>query len=137
LRERQAIIDTNNNSAIIDYIAIQSRLSSRGSHLSAITVGGLPADVGETKFESPQDRIQHLENFLDSQAAGWRDHIVTDLRQEKITIHENLGDEIDGFAFSERGIIMAGSWVKSDYILADAAVHSGRIAGKNINKAQR
>ena len=137
LRERQAIIDTNNNSAIIDYIAIQSRLSSRGSHLSAITVGGLPADLGVTKFESPQDRIQHLENFLDSQAAGWRDHIVTDLRQEKITIHENLGDEIDGFAFSERGIIMAGSWVKSDYILADAAVHSGRIAGKNINKAQR
>ena len=80
--------------------------------------------------------MEYLESFLDAQASGWREHIITDLRQEKITIHENLGNEIDGFAFSDRGIIMAGSWVKSDFILADAAVHSGRIAGKNIGKAQ-
>jgi hypothetical protein len=93
--------------------------------------------VGETKFKSPQERLQHLENFLDSQAKGWRDHIITELRQETITIHENLGEELDAFAFSDKGIIMAGSWVKSDYILADAAVHSGRTAGKNIGKAQR
>jgi protoporphyrinogen oxidase len=137
LRGRHAIVDANNNSSIIDYVAIQSRLSAYGSHLSAITVGGLSSDVGETKFKSSQERLQHLENFLDSQAKGWRDHIITELRQETITIHENLGEELDAFAFSDKGIIMAGSWVKSDYILADAAVHSGRKAGKNIGKAQR
>jgi len=136
LRERQVIVDAENNSAIIDYIAIQPRLSAHGSHLSAITVGGLSSDIGETKYDSPQERLQYLESFLDTQASGWREHIITDLRQEKITIHENLGNEIDGFAFADRGIIMAGSWVKSDYILADAAVHSGRVAGKNIGKAQ-
>jgi len=136
LRDRQAIIDATNNSAILDYVAIQSRLSAHGSHLSAITVGGLSEDLGETKYTSPQDRMQHLEKFLDAQASGWREHIVTELRQEKITIHENLGNEVDGFAFSDLGIIMAGSWVKSDYILADAAVFSGRTAGKNIAKAQ-
>lgn len=136
LRERQVIIDTDNHTTIVDYTAIQSRLSAHGSHLSAITVGGLKIDKGETRFESQEDRMEYLESFLDAQASGWREHIITDLRQEKITIHENLGNEIDGFAFSDKGIIMAGSWVKSDFILADAAVHSGRIAGKNIGKAQ-
>ena len=136
LRDRQAIIDTENNTAVIDYVAIQSLLSTRGSHLSAITVGGLSGDVGETRFESSEERLQHLETFLDSQASGWREHIVTDLRQEKITIHEYCDNEIDGFAFSDVGIILAGAWVKSDYILADAAVHSGRTAGKNIGRAQ-
>ena len=80
--------------------------------------------------------MQFLENFIDSQAGGWREHIVTDLRQDKITIHEYCDNEIDGFAFSDVGIILAGAWVKSDYILADAAVDSGRTAGKNIGKAQ-
>jgi len=136
LRGRHAIIDTENNTAAIDYVAIQPRLSAHGSHISAITVGGLSGDVGETKFESSEQRLQYLENFLDSQAGGWRDHVVTDLRQEKITIHEYCEKEIDSFAFSDVGIILAGSWVKSDYILADAAVHSGRTAGQNIGKAQ-
>ena len=136
LRGRHAIIDTENNTAAIDYVAIQPRLSAHGSHISAITVGGLSGDVGETKFDSSEQRLQYLENFLDSQAGGWRDHVVTDLRQEKITIHEYCEKEIDSFAFSDAGIILAGSWVKSDYILADAAVHSGRTAGQNIGKAQ-
>ncbi|MAU74554.1 MAG: hypothetical protein CMA22_04980 [Euryarchaeota archaeon] len=136
LRDRQAIIDTENNTAVIDYVAIQSLLSTHGSHLSAITVGGLSGDIGETKFASSEERMQFLENFIDSQAGGWREHIVTDLRQDKITIHEYCDNEIDGFAFSDVGIILAGAWVKSDYILADAAVDSGRTAGKNIGKAQ-
>jgi len=136
LRDRQAIIDTENSTAVIDYIGIQSILSTHGSHLSAITVGGLTGDAGETRFSSSEERLQFLEDFLDSQAGGWREHIITDLRQEKIAIHEYCDNEIDGFAFCDVGIILAGSWVKSDYILADAAVHSGRTAGKNIGKAQ-
>ena len=136
LRDRQAIIDSENCAAVIDYVGVQSLLSTHGSHLSAIAVGGLTGDAGETRFTSSEERLQFLEKFLDSQAGGWREHIVTDLRQEKIAIHEYCDNEIDGFAFSDLGIILAGAWVKSDYILADAAVHSGRTAGKNIGKAQ-
>ncbi|RPG76622.1 MAG: NAD(P)/FAD-dependent oxidoreductase [Euryarchaeota archaeon TMED248] len=137
LRGRQAIIDTNNDTAIIDYISIQPRLSASGSHLSAISVGGLKGEGEIIKYSSKQERMENLEKFLDSQASGWRKHIVTQLRQEKITIHESPNNRIDGFIFSDLGIILAGSWVENDYILSDAAVHSGRTAGKNISKAIR
>ena len=134
LRDRHAIIDPQNKTAIIDYVGIQSRLSATGSHLSAITIGGLEGEVGEKKFESAKERMIFLEKFLDQQASGWRKHIITDLRQEKITIHETER-RIDGFAFSDLGILLAGAWVDNEYILSDAAVHSGRTAGKNIDKA--
>ena len=135
LRGRQAIVDANNKTAIIDYISIQPRLSASGSHLSAISVGGLEGEEEITRFSSEKERMEDLEKFLDAQASGWRKHIVTQLRQEKITIHESPDNRIDGFSFSDLGIILAGSWVENDYILSDAAVHSGRIAGKNIAKA--
>tara|TARA_B100000214_G_C23945452_1_gene617784 strand:+ start:434 stop:1612 length:1179 start_codon:yes stop_codon:yes gene_type:complete len=135
LRGRQAIVDPDNHTAIIDYISIQPRLSASGAHLSAISVGGLKGEGEEIRFSSKEERMEQLENFLDSQASGWRKHIVTQLKQEKITVHESPQNRIDGFTFSDLGIILAGSWVDNEYILSDAAVHSGRVAGKNISKA--
>ena len=135
LRGKHAIIDPLNQSAIIDYIGIQSRLSTRGSHLSAITVGGLKGEPGEIKFDSAGDRLQHLEKFLDTHASGWKKHIITELKQEKITIHEGGNPRIDSFAFTQSGILLAGAWVESEHILADGAVLSGKIAGQNIARA--
>lgn len=135
LRGRQAIVDLESNAAIVDYVAIQPRLSASGSHLSAICVGGLKGEGEVVRYSSKEARMEGLEKFLDSQASGWRKHIVTQLRQEKITIHESSNNRIDGFCFSDLGIILAGSWVDSEHILSDAAVHSGRVAGKNISKA--
>ncbi len=135
LRGRQAIVDPDNHTAIIDYISIQPRLSASGAHLSAISVGGLKGEGEEIRFSSKEERMEQLEKFLDSQASGWRKHIVTQLKQEKITVHESPQNRIDGFTFSDLGIILAGSWVDNEYILSDAAVHSGRVAGKNISKA--
>ena len=135
LRGKQIIVDPSNQSAIIDYIGIQSRLSASGAHLSAITVGGLEGESGVTRFESSADRLQHLEKFLDSQASGWRKHIITELKQEKITLHEGGESRIDGLAFAKFGFLMAGSWVESEHVLSDGAVFSGKIAGQNIAKA--
>jgi len=135
LRGRQAIVDPDNHTAIIDYISIQPRLSASGAHLSAISVGGLKGEGEEIRFSSKEERMEQLEKFLDSQASGWRKHIVTQLKQEEITVHESPQNRIDGFTFSDLGIILAGSWVDNEYILSDAAVHSGRVAGKNISKA--
>ena len=135
LRGRQAIVDPDNNAAIIDYISIQPRLSASGSHLSAILVGGLKGEDEDIRYSSKEERMEKLEKFLDSQASGWRKHIVTQLKQEIITVLESSENRIDGFSFSDLGIILAGSWVDNEYILSDAAVQSGRVAGKNIPKA--
>ena len=86
------------------------------------------------KFNSAKERMEFLEKFLDSQASGWRTHIITDLRQEKITIHESGESRVDGFVFAEEDILLAGAWVDNEYVLADAAVFSGRMAGRSITK---
>ena len=135
MRGRHAIVDPDNNTAIIDYISIQPRLSASGSHLSAILVGGLKGEDEEIRYSSKEERMEKLEKFLDSQASGWRKHVVTQLKQERITVLESSENRIDGFSFSDLGIILAGSWVDNEYILSDAAVQSGRVAGKNIPKA--
>ena len=128
--EKQAIVDTNQQMAMLDYIAIQPRLNSSGSHISAIAVGGLKSDPGATKYSSNQERLDKLSQFLDTHISGWKNHIVADLRQKSIII--GYDNPIDSMVFNEHGIILAGSWVTSKYILADAAAESGKSAGNNL-----
>ena len=121
--------------AVLDYFAIQPRLGLEGSHLAAVAVGGLSQDAGPTKFESPEQRLSALESFLDERALGWREHIVQEGRQNKITLHELPSEELNQLSFASQGILLAGAWVESEYSLADGAVASGRKAGRLIAKA--
>jgi hypothetical protein len=65
---------------------------------------------------------------------GWREHIIQEGRQNKITLHELPSQELNQLSFASHGILLAGAWVESEYSLADGAVASGRKAGRLIAK---
>ena len=90
-----------------------------GSHLSAIMTGG-----------TDEGRLERLESFLDEQVSGWKKHIVTDLRQSKIVV--GYSNCIDYDLYSKYRILLAGPWIKSDYLLSDAAVETGKQAAKGL-----
>ena len=77
-----------------------------------------------------ENRLQRLEKFLDSQISGWRKHVITDLKQSKITV--GYSNCIDADSFSKYSILLAGPWVKSQYVLADAATETGKQAAKQL-----
>lgn len=116
---KHCLIDIENNAAILDYAAIQPRLTASGSHISAIITGG-----------SEEGRIERLESILDTHISGWKNHLITDLRQQKIVIGYSNCVEYD--IFSKERILLAGPWVKSDYLLADAAADTGKRAAKAL-----
>ena len=116
---KQCIVDHEKNAAIIDYTAIQPRLGIVGSHLSAIMTGG-----------TDEGRLERLESFLDQQVSGWKKHIVTDLRQSKIVV--GYSNCIDYDLYSKYRILLAGPWIKSDYLLSDAAAETGKQAAKGL-----
>jgi len=65
-----------NETAIFDLAAINNSRMQEGSHLSCISFDG---------------GVNHLENFLDKRAAGWREHILAIKRNETISITDNDG----------------------------------------------
>ena len=137
LSNKHAIIDAANQFAIVDYRAIQPRLGREGSHLSAVAVGGLESDPGETRFASSTERLEALLAFLGQRASGWNDHIIHQSQQSRITLHDADTYRIPQQAMADKGLLFAGTWVEGEHILADGAVHSGRSAGKNIATAKR
>jgi len=77
-----------------------------------------------------ENRLQRLEKFLDRQVSGWRKHVITDLKQSKITV--GYSNCIDADLFSKYSILLAGPWVKSQHVLADAATETGKQAAKQL-----
>lgn len=136
LAGRQAVVDVDNQLAILDYRAIQPRLGLEGSHLSAVAVGGLESDPGETRFASQEERLAALSAFLDQRASGWKEHIVQHSEQAKITILDAGEYRVPQQAFAANGVLFAGSWVESEHRLADAAVDTGRAAGRSVSSAR-
>ena len=134
---KHVVIDLQNKFTIIDYRAIQPRLGREGSHLSAVAIGGLETDPGETRFASPAERLEALFTFLTERANGWDQHIIHQSQQAKITLHDAYTDRTPQLSMADKGILFAGTWVEGEHILADAAVHSGRTAGRNISAAKR
>ena len=134
LNTHQIVVDVERSMAIVDYFSIQPRLGLEGSHLAAIAVGGLARDAGPTTFESSEERLAALESFLDERALGWREHIIQDGRQKAITLHESPTEGLTQLTFAEHGIVLAGAWVEQEHCLADAAVASGRKAGRLVSK---
>jgi hypothetical protein len=116
---KHCLIDYENNAAIIDYMAIQPKLGTTGSHISGIITGG--TETG---------RIERLESILDTHLAGWKNHLIADLKQKKIVVGYSNCVEHD--IFSNQRILLAGPWVKSEYLLADAAADTGKRAAKGL-----
>jgi len=133
LLEKQAVVDVEQQLAVLDYRAIQPRLGLEGSHLSAVAVGGLSTDPGPTLYSSPKHRLESLNLFLNQRAAGWHQHIVHHSEQEKITILDSGQYKIPQLAFAKHGVLFAGAWVESEHELSDAAVFTGRTAGRVIS----
>jgi hypothetical protein len=132
----QALIDVERSMALLDYIQIQPKLGPSGSHLSAIAAGGLAQDAGPTRYASVEERMEALELFLDERALGWRNHIVQEGRQAKISLCEASSYKLHPLAFAKHNIVLAGAWVESTHTLADGAVESGQNAGRLISKMQ-
>jgi len=127
---KHAIVDSDSKMAVFDNIAIQPRLGSSGSHISAIAVGGLNGT--DKSYESATQRSAKLVDFLDKFISGWQDNIVTDLRQSSIIV--GYQGSVDGSIFAKHNILLAGQWVNSNYVLADAAVDTGKSAAKAVTK---
>jgi hypothetical protein len=60
--------------------------------------------------------------------------VVQEGRQPNITVLEATHTKMDPLTFKHLGVVLAGSWVESDHMLADGAVSSGRKAGRLIAK---
>jgi hypothetical protein len=55
-------------------------------------------------------------------------------RQPNISVQsQGVKPEFD--AFAHHGVLLAGEWVNSPHLLADAAADTGRLVGRNITKA--
>ena len=72
-----------------------------------------------------------MTEILDRHISGWNKHIVADLQQSKIIIGYSNRLDIDTFA--DYRIMLAGAWVKSKHILADAASDTGKHAAQTIS----
>ena len=81
--------------AIIDYMAIQPKLGTTGSHISAIITGG-----------TENSRIERLESILNTHLSGWKSHLIADLKQKKIVV--GYSNCVDYDIFSNQRILLAG-----------------------------
>ena len=137
LSGKHAVIDTLDQHIVLDYRAIQPRLGREGSHLSALAIGGLDSDPGETRYASADERLSSLKSFLDKRASGWQEHVIHQSEQSKITVHDTNASRIAQQAMADLGVLFAGAWVEGEHILADGAISSGRLAGRSIAAAKR
>ena len=131
LNGKHCIIDADKRMVALDYIAIQPKLGSTGSHISAIAIDGLSKE--DRRYKTPEDRQMKLEQFLDSHLAGWQSHIIGELKQKTITTHV-ICPNADYLSFSKYNIILAGDWLPSDYSLSDRSTVSGQQAVSAIRE---
>ena len=77
-----------------------------------------------------------VNDFLNRFASGWKKHVISRRYSEKVAVFDISPEDRPPFNQHESsGILMAGSWVESDYWLADAATDSGIRAGVHLPKA--
>jgi len=79
------------------------------------------------------EALQGIKEFLDSRCSGWRNMAAARRSTTSIMLHPcSRGERVDGSAFIDSGIAMAGCHVISEYHLSDAAVDTGRSAAKAL-----
>ena len=73
---------------------------------------------------------------LDLLQSGWTIRLRRASEQSKITLHDAGQYRIPQQSLTDLGVLFAGSWVEGEHILADAAVASGRLAGRSISSVE-
>jgi hypothetical protein len=114
------IIDAEQQQFVYHLSRIQPRMVHPGSILSAAKLISSPNENG----------LDTLSTFLDERLAGWRQHIVNVREQASIPVWMRSENSEDMFA--EHGLYLAGDWLASEYLLADAAVESGKIVASKL-----
>jgi len=77
--------------------------------------------------------LQDIKDFLDSRCSGWRNMAAARRSTSSILLHPcSRGERVDGFAFLDSRIAMAGCHVISEHHLSDAATDTGRSAAKAL-----
>jgi glycine/D-amino acid oxidase-like deaminating enzyme len=115
-----SIIDPEQKQFVYHLSRIQPRMVHPGSILSAAKLISSPNENG----------LGTLSTFLDERLAGWRQHVVHVREQASIPVWMRSENSEDMFA--EHGLYLAGDWLASDYLLADAAVESGKIVASKL-----
>ena len=79
------------------------------------------------------DALESIKEFLDSRCSGWRNMATARRSTSSILLHPCSRDErVDGLAFLNSRIAMAGCHVISEHHLSDAAADTGRSAAKAL-----
>mgnify|MGYP000002081594 CR=1 FL=1 len=126
LGNKHGVVDASEGGILLELSNIQSRLNLQGSLLSA----ALFAREGE----GHEDREARLLAFVEQHATGWQRHVIQERRQRNITV-QTTGEKPRFDALKADGILLAGEWVESEFMLSDAAAETGRKAGQNISLA--
>ncbi len=120
------IIDGDEGAYALDLSNIQPRWGLSGAYLSSVMV--------EREGETGDARLGRLEGFLDTHAPGWRTHVIHRSHQTHVAV-QTVGQKPAFDRLADHGILLAGEWVESEHVLADAAVETGRLSGQNIARA--
>jgi len=79
------------------------------------------------------EALQGIKEFLDSRCSGWRNMAAARRSTTSILLHPcSPSERVDGSAFIDSGIVMAGCHVISEHHLSDAAADTGRSAAKSL-----
>ncbi len=123
LGERHGIVDVDEGAYIVDKANIQPRLNLTGALLSAVMI--------ERPNESSVELQERFNVFLERTAKGWQHHVIHQRKQDTITV-QTSGNKPAYDRYKTSGVLLAGEWVESDHVLADAAAATGRLCGQNI-----
>ena len=79
------------------------------------------------------DALQSIKELLDSRCSGWRNMAAARRSTASIMLHPcTRGQRVDGLAFLDSRIALAGCHVISEHHLSDAATDTGRGAAKAL-----
>ncbi len=120
------VIDAAEGAYALDLSNIQPRWGLPGAYLSSVMV--------EREGESSEERAARLESFIDRHASGWRTRVHHRRSKTEVAV-QTVGSKPAFDRFAGDGLLLAGEWVQSQHVLADAAVETGRLSGQNIGLA--
>ncbi len=79
------------------------------------------------------EALQGIKEFLDSRCSGWRNMAAARRSTTSVMLHPcSPSERVDGSAFIDYRIAMAGCHVISEHHLSDAAADTGRSAAKAL-----
>jgi hypothetical protein len=126
MRPYSGLFDANRGIIAIDVTA-EDRIPEGGDS-SACTILHAVSLTGDGP-----EALQDIKEFLDSRCSGWRNMAAARRSTTSIMLHPcSRTERVDGLAFLDHGIALAGCHIISEYHLSDAAVDTGRSAAKAL-----